>query len=342
MKPSHDCVEFLENALLSKSANIKLPIELYTERDWMKFGIRIPFNKKEVGAIVIPRGDSRRNADPMLLQPETAHSFNEFRRKSKAVFPFSDHSFLIYRESKRDKVLLSSEACDPEPKEAHFADIFRLLKQLDDKGLIVMVNLAGSGASLPQHFHAQIYPKQDSLQRLWNNFMIDQGKLESKEYTIRQITGPLWGLELTLNSKIKPKNAGVQLFNITQNLRLQSQLQLSYNIYIDSACPHVIRILYRESWKERPFFLREVQKITKKYSSSRKARAIRASANSHWRWGWLECIGGMPARDDSFKNRARFGPAFWKEIMEFMSLPLEYRDAILGNLGFQRSYMRKK
>lgn len=339
MKLPKDCSSFFNAAFGNEKTNEESPLDLYTKQDWESFGMKILYKGKELDTIVIPRIDNRRNANPMLFQPKTANSFNEFRQESKTVFQYSKNSFLIYRACKRDKVLMSAEACEPEPRKAHFEDIFHLLHQLGRRDLMVMMNLVGSGASLPQQFHAQIYRKQDPLRRLWGNFVIDDVDLETHQKVLRQIIGPLWGLELRLKPDLSPTDAAEQLFELTQHLRLRSQLQLSYNIYVDSAYPNVIRILYRENWKERPFYLREVQKITKKYSSSDQARAIRASPNNQWRWGWLECIGGLPVRDNSFVDKTRFGPAFWKEVLEFMSLPLEYREALLSKLGFQRRYV---
>jgi hypothetical protein len=55
---------------------------------------------------------------------------------------------------------------------------------------------------------------------------------------------------------------------------------------------------------------------------------LRNSLNRIWRWGWLEAIGGLSARDDLFALRpGKFDGAFWEQAFGLISLSQAHREA---------------
>jgi hypothetical protein len=114
--------------------------------------------------------------------------------------------------------------------------------------------------------------------------------------------------------------------------RQRSQLFPSYNIYVQSRNPRNVVVLFRQAQDERPFTAASVFDLLKSRVGEERAKAIFESDNRHWRWGWLECIGGLPARDDSFADARTFDAEFWSEVYKLLSIPVKYRSNIRRQL----------
>ena len=285
--------------------------------------------------VVNSQVDERRSANPLLLDPNTGTCFfcDYVRCNARDTILLSPDSFL-YKPNNQLKILMVSTKCGPEPTIQHFIDMCILSDRLKPVSTLTVINMPGSGASIPQHFHTQIWPKKGSLGRLFDNFQCSRNPFSvSDQVSLREIRRPMWGIELTFD-EVDPVIIGKRLYEATQLVRYKAQLHLSYNIYIDSARPKSILIIFRESWKECPFQLYELQAIIENIISTDKARAvsIRESDNANWRWGWSECMGGMSPRDTSFDDFSIFNDLFWQRIYNFMDFDPRYRDSLSNSI----------
>lgn len=320
--------ELTENALWIanelKAYFEKSPNDLHSESEWDKYKQSIVFEANSIDIIVKPVFDSRRSSDPLLFDSKTRWCFCQ-ASTSLQDRKLSTSSLLI----PKGKGILYALECGPEPKEEHFIDMCQVARSFVGIETVLVINLPGSGASLPQHFHIQIWPKGKSWDIWLTNFKpIEHRLMVSNSIEIREFMLPMWGLEIKFPEAISAFQMGKVLYKTTQQLRLHSQLKLTYNLYIDSKEPNVVKIIFRESWKECPFDTAEVHAIISQITNELTATRIANSDNAKWRWGWSECVGGLPARDNSFVDSERFGTDFWKKIFQFMTLDYKYQKPV--------------
>lgn len=287
--------------------------------------------------------DDRRNADPLMFHSRTTECFCGF----SAVHPtqkLSSASGVAFLE-RRAKAHQFSLMCGPEPVEEHFSDMLELSSRLEADNMTTF-NLHGSGASGPQHFHTQIVSLRNNNTGIPqpNTLRVLLGNLQAKEepfmnhggIVAREIIFPLWGCKIEFDSQYSPREIGKVLYaTIHRGLRFASQMFLSYNLYVRwGAVPGAVTILFRESRKECPFQLDEVQELLSQTDVSVGRRAC-ISPNRRWRWGYYECLGGFPARDSSFADtsRGKFDYSFWESVLKIVSVSPQYRQPIMDELA---------
>src|SRR5262249_16411090 len=147
-------------------------------------------------------------------------------------------------------------------------------------------------------------PRENSLMRLWDNLRYDKGT--SRQYVnvfTQEVLAPIWGLRLDFDERMPAAEIGELLFTcFHQKLRYRSQLELAYNIYLRTDRPRSAIVLLREARNECVFRLPETLNLIRDVAGEAVANRVATSDNRFWRWAWLECLGGLPARDDSFAD----------------------------------------
>lgn len=282
------------------------------------------------------KSDTRRRKDPLTF-------------KSAPCFfcgPTGTSSWDEYQPSRTSNILVLNEAqiglqypkqCGPEPTVDAFVEMLQLAFAVRPHSILTVVNLYGSGASIPQHFHTQLVPlccrqgesgKQRDIAFLLENMRLgtQTDSLNGDRIRIREIVAPMWGCQIRFDdTDYGPDKIGQMIYRAVHETRYRSQLRLSYNLYIRSSDPSVVTILFREVYKECPFQRHEVLGLVAGISDAETAERVRASDNAQWRWGWLECIGGLPARDSSFADTNAFDAEFWKGVYDLVALDKRYR-----------------
>ena len=292
--------------------------------------------------LIYGKPDTRRSMDPLEFDEKTSWCFCKKKQSQyEEIYRLSAASNLLI-DHHRHKAMLYSELCGPEPTIEHFSDMLLLANKLKLDDVIILLNLHDSGASVPQHFHAQIWPfsyqdnnrkEQNLIGFLLNNIKLDEStstSLCNQQICIKEVCSPIWGLQIEFSqSPFAPEEIGRMLYNaIHCKVRYESQLNLSYNLYIKSMTPNTIIVLFREAPKEKPFYTSRVFSLIEKTADSETAEKICDSDNAQWRWGWLECLGGLPARDASFADIAKFGVQFWQEVYQYITLNEKYQSAV--------------
>lgn len=281
--------------------------------------------------------DPRRNAHPLEFTRESSFCFCHWKAEQPTEWFAATEASQIFIRPDRGHQYATD--CGPEPTLQHYRDMMKLAHHLKTPNLTV-VNLANSGASVPQHFHTQIFPvrlrKQrktgpNSLATLWKNIRCSAEIHQVLHgVTIREVLSPVWGISLEFDHSISPEKRGEILFRaVHQALRYRSQLALTYNVFLHHESRHVVTVLIREPKYERIFELDEIRILLEQIAGHDEARKIVASNNRMWRWAWLECIGGLPARDNSFEKVELFGWPFWSRIWKRISLQEPLRESVL-------------
>ena len=92
-------------------------------------------------------------------------------------------------------------------------------------------------------------------------------------------------------------------------------------------------VIFRESRKQCPFELEEVWDLVRPLVAT-AADTRYQSPNRRWRWGFLECLGGLPARDNTFGDASpqQFDGTFWDRVFRFISVAPEYREPVRKQL----------
>jgi hypothetical protein len=245
---------------------------------------------------------------------------------------------------KQAKVLLYAKDCGPEPNCAHYRDMMTVTSALGP-GYLTVVNLAGSGASVLQHFHAQYLAKtwiKDGQSARRADSMIGQvDKLQLGDncdelgggIKLSAVHWPLWGLVIEFHPTFGADATGLALFqSIHEEVRYRSQLHIAYNVYIDSGNWRRIIVLFGESRLERVCETREFFKLTERVAGLGRATNIAASPNQRWRWGWMESAGALMARDNSFTDQPPFDLDFWKQVYGFLKLPEAVQLRVYGQV----------
>jgi hypothetical protein len=216
-----------------------------------------------------------------------------------------------------------------------FVDMM-LLASLLPPGALAVVNLPGSGASVPQHFHCQLILADDPS-HAWAHAMLRQNvrvggqiaRVAGVEVDVSEIATPMWGLRLGFPPQASPASIGKAVYRAVHSARLRSQLRLSYNLLIPRQGE--VLAIFRAAINECPFLLAEVLSLVRSTAGDEARDRVSASANARWRWGWLECVGGLPTRDASLASPA-FGSDFWLAVYECLSLAPGYRSAVVAQV----------
>lgn len=330
-------------------------LDMRTE-DSIYNGARVIKEIDEARKLVVCHGppDQRRNADPpefgeksrwCYCDAERTYDWNldSLSRDKNHYCDITDHSGIcLYVKHKPEKVNQFSITCGPEPSLEHFVDMMYIARGLDERALTV-VNLCGSGASIPQHFHTQILSltysqegdeQEDSVAaQLKSIERSDEESILSDKTVIKQVQRPIWGLEIDYAGfSDNPEEVARHLYTaVHKAVRYRSQLRLSYNLYIRSKHWQRITVLFRESRMENVFATREMYELVRMRVGEKQAQAIRDSDNRHWRWGYWEMIGGLMARDHSFVG-IEFDRTFWGEVYDRLSLKEKHRSLILTQI----------
>lgn len=299
------------------------------------------------------QGDYRRNADPLMLTKQSAQCMCHFSGRYEP-FQTNDESAFFFMPPNSKAIHFSVE-CGPEPQgnkfggqaefsllagplHGHLSDLVEFSSLLPCDHLAV-VNLPGSGASIPQHFHSQIFPlrlgnKPNSLAQLFENLRIaEEPYLSQQGVDFHLISGPVWGCQLRFSDAYSPRQIGAWLHSVVhRDLRYASQLFFTYNLYLRWASePRTVAIVFRESRTQSPFQLAEVRDLVLT-RDPRAASAFATSPNRQWRWGFLECLGGFPTRDRLLAVPSVFDFPFWQKLHEIVSVPRPYRERIIDQL----------
>jgi hypothetical protein len=312
--------------------------------------------------------DLRRNANPLDLKPNTRWAFADEpqstnwkinvrspKRRRHYYQAFTNASGICL-ETHKGKALQYARRRGPEPSLKHFVDLLEIASVLDERALTI-VNLPGSGASVPHNFHTQIVPlrywqasetRPDTVRTQLRNIQtLDTSPRKVNKIRVTMVTLPVFGLTLDFSDySSKPERIAKKLFAaVHEAVRYDSQLFLSYNLYIqsgggDSPSPlgddpfgehpdwRRVTVLFRESRLERICETEEMFDLVRKRAGRAKAEAIRCSDNRHWRWGWWEMIGGLWVRDDSFDDD-RFDKEFWRSVYDILTVKDHHRFRIL-------------
>jgi hypothetical protein len=289
--------------------------------------------------LAIPyKTDVRRNADPLMLEENKCYFCNPTTNNA-CIYEFSRFSNMLVRATK-NKALQYAKNCGPEPMLEHFIDMLEFAFLVRSHPLIIVVNLPGSGASAPHHFHTQIFPsviningtiQNNSISTLFENLRLSSETLSSPQVgvKIKEITAPMWGLQIIFDDNIfSPTQIAFSIYSAIHQTRYLSQLYLSYNLYIRSEEPGVVSVIFREARKERPFATPALLDRISDTIGSENAEKLNQSNNSQWRWGWMECIGGLPARNSLFNKRKIYNSQFWQAIYNLMAVNEKYREGI--------------
>jgi hypothetical protein len=245
--------------------------------------------------------------------------------KDDACFRVEDWTSNIFLRA--DRVHQYANECGPEPTERHYEKMFLLLSRLREPNLAV-VNLANSGASVPQHFHTQIYSLSavaggsNSIRTLWeSNVSLREENCHTVDgVIIKEVERPVWGLRLQFDERYDACAVGRLVYRaLHRNVRYRSQLNVTYDLFMHSANFRTVTALFRLSAKERMFALPECHNVMRQFTSVAAANRICRSPNRQWRWAWLEVLGGFPARDASFADTTVFNWRFWSEILALAS-----------------------
>ncbi|MCA9179637.1 MAG: hypothetical protein KDB14_34515 [Planctomycetales bacterium] len=272
---------------------------------------------------------SRRELEPELLNPKSRECFCDWAKwAGEEALNVSDHTQAgVLR--RRSKAHLFSASCGPEPCSENFADMLALAELLTSSHLCTL-NLPGSGASGPQHFHTQIMPlslrdagKQvpNQIHRLLDNIKAKpNGMTLDSGVVICELDSPVWGVRLEFPKTMSASQIGKKLFSsVHQGIRYGSQLRLSYNVYVRwNVRPRVVDVTIRSSAHECPFL-----------GIDTKA----AIENVRWRWGWLECIGGLPARSAAFADSSVYDHHFWQRVYSRMTLTNDIKQSVLNRIS---------
>ncbi|HUG71732.1 MAG TPA: hypothetical protein VMM76_28570 [Pirellulaceae bacterium] len=280
--------------------------------------------------------DERRSANPLEFADATAQSFSEWSTSSK--FPTVELSAVssVGIDQQRSKAIHYVKPGQAEPPVGMLADMLELSAMLDQR-FVTVVNFPFAGASVPQHAHTQILALRPaagdllldhSLQRLFANIEDTSEMSTARNIRFNEVSTPMWGFRLRFPEGPSPAENGRTLGQILYRMRHRSQLRLSFNLYVPGGQSSEMIVVFRETSKERPFSLNRVWGLIAARANEVTADQIRNSDNGAWRWGWLECIGGLPARDASFADTETFNGSFWRQVYEIADYDKEYRDAL--------------
>jgi hypothetical protein len=314
-----------------------------------------PFTaKKETPPVVWPASRPGAAFHLTYNRPEAARvkhplSFSEETRRCFCGWPAAEGRGTLgqHIDPNKPQVFLAGRGCGPEPNAAHYAALIEFAARLECPNLLV-VNLPGSGASVPHHFHAQVWPlvyrnngkrEENALARLMENVEVAPAPFRAcrmgggREVLVSEANFPLWGWHFEF-SGMAPGEIGEWLYRVVHcGIRYKSQMRLSYNLFARwNEEPNRVTVLWREKQSECPFMLDEVQALVHQIDPS-ACEQLRESLNRIWRWGWLEAIGGLSARDDLFFTRAeKFDGAFWEQVFGLITLPSGHREAVCEQL----------
>ena len=162
---------------------------------------------------------SRRGADPLTFDTSASECPCDFATKYSPLDlpPFSQVILL----PDRHKAHQNAVECGPEPREEHYADLLELASRLP--GSLTVLNLPGSGASGPQHFHTQIFPlaiqseagpQPNAMAELLKNLHIADTPQFVGQVEIREIDYPVWGCQLKLAPSHFPCRIGIWLHRV--------------------------------------------------------------------------------------------------------------------------------
>lgn len=264
--------------------------------DLMPLSQELQLRDRRLRYDVVP--SQRRDVDPLTMNaPQCFCDWSTWGEEPS--MRISENS-LVGCLSRRSKAHLFSSSCGPEPGEEHFADMLELASRLGSANLCTM-NLPGSGASGPQHFHTQIVRECKTLSSLLDNIRPVAGSSVqvTDKLRVTEVMGVIWGVRLEFAGSVSARDVGLYSYRLIHHgLRYGSQLHLSYNPYVRwKKTSHQVDVLLRPVRVESPFSLPDVVSGLQRLLGYDAGLAV-ASGNAFWRFGWLEAIGGLPARKD--------------------------------------------
>lgn len=314
-------LDFVDSVLLPQKEDI------FSDYLWKR---QISDGDKAFEIMLKPKKDSLRIGNPLELNANTSHCFCDFVKSSSTritIYELND-SFNVFAFGNQPKLVLATKECGPEPKPEHFEMILRVTRALTRYKFLNVCNIWGSGASIPQHWHSQFVLMRESLETLYANIKCNNSL--SPHPAVKEIYQPVWGIQIDFQDR-DPSEVAQILYEAVQILRLRAQLKLSYNLYIESSQPNLVSIVFRETWNECPFQTAEVLAMIARIVDKETSEKIAKSDNQFWKWAWLELIGGLPARDESF-NDGKFSHQFWSKLYRFIELQERYRSGVWNHV----------
>lgn len=127
---------------------------------------------------------------------------------------------------------------------------------------------------------------------LLRNIRLNSSKskiLPNQPIHIIELISPFWGLQITSTQEAHTPHRAVRTsyHAIHQKVGCESQLQFSYNLYIESGHPNAVTVLFREIDTERSFHKPKIYSLFVESTDSETVRQIHSSGNARWHWrGW--------------------------------------------------------
>jgi hypothetical protein len=269
--------------------------------------------------------------------------FCGLNRSNQAKVKQLNHRSTIYFEDAKQRALHFPHRCTETLSANFLADMVNLAFALKSSPILTVINLPGSGASTPEHVHSKLIPLQYCKHnQVWENTIVsllNSIKVSDTEVkfglglSLQEIILPVWGVKINYNERLfSPDQIAQKTFQIISAFDAYSRINIGYNIFINSLLSNEIILTIREKDKEQPFSTDQIFRLIEKTAGLEKAQQIRNSFNSEWRWGWLECLGGIIAKDNAFSNHEIFDSHFWLGVYDFLQFPKKYRSEIIATI----------
>ena len=192
------------------------------------------------------------------------------------------------------------------------------------------MNLEGSGASTPNHTHVHFLPmkfgpKNKRQKSIISDLLKCMGKGTTKKIGkvyLTEIIDPTWGFILDVKNLVSEdhssgsvnmalKIARVIQVGVYRAITLSSNHEFGFSLVLDSAKRFQIVVLVRRKELERPF---SATSILDQLEFG-LANKLRTSAEATWKWGWLECLGGLKL-DESRSHAQHFEDDEWHRVLK--------------------------
>jgi len=255
-------------------------------------------------------------------------------------------SGVMYQPEYHKVVMWSaSGARDPDPAFLRdLAVVAQMLAERPEFPFIAAMNLEGSGASTPNHTHIHFLPITGSvisvvleniaISDVLENIRPSDNPTLIGEITLRQITGPTWGFVLDVECPSSDSvEKGLLIARVIdvcvyRAVTLGSNHQFGFSLVLDSRQRSRIIVLVRSKELECPFSATAILDQIRCGLASK----LRHSAEATWKWGWLECLGGLKL-DQSRNHAKQITPVEWSLVFANLKPSATRRAEVLGRVA---------